>query len=48
MSNVFVPIVAVSVPRRMFLQGGAALLGGAFLPDAFAALRKPVGRRRKT
>jgi catechol 1,2-dioxygenase len=40
MSNAFVPIVAVSVPRRMFLQGGAALLGGAFLPDAFAAATK--------
>lgn len=37
MGNDFVRIVGASMPRRMFLQGSAALLGGAFLPDALAA-----------
>jgi len=40
MSDDFVPILGVSMPRRMFLQGSAALLGGAFLPDALAAATK--------
>lgn len=40
MSDDFVPILGASMPRRMFLQGGAALLGGAFLPDALAAATK--------
>ena len=40
MSNDFVPIFGVSMPRRMFLQGSAVLLGGAFLPDALAAAAK--------
>ena len=40
MSDDFVPILGVSMPRRMFLQGSAALLGGAFLPDALAATTK--------
>jgi len=40
MSDDFVPILGVSMPRRMFLQGSAALLGGVFLPDALAAATK--------
>ncbi len=40
MSDDFVPILTASMPRRMFLQGSAALLGGAFLPDALAAATK--------
>ena len=40
MSDDFVPILGVSMPRRMFLQGSTALLGGAILPDALAAATK--------
>jgi catechol 1,2-dioxygenase len=40
MSNDFVPIFGASMPRRMFLQASAALLGGALLPDALAAATK--------
>ncbi|MEP6607258.1 MAG: twin-arginine translocation pathway signal protein [Burkholderiaceae bacterium] len=39
MSKVFVPNFDAPMPRRMFLQGSAALLGGAFLPDAVAAAK---------
>lgn len=40
MSDDFVPILGASMPRRMFLQGSAALLGGVFLPDVLAAATK--------
>lgn len=40
MSNNFVPIFGASMPRRMFLQRSAALLGAAFVPDALAAATK--------
>ena len=39
MSKVFVLNFDAPMPRRMFLQGSAALLGGAFLPDAVAAAK---------
>ena len=40
MSNEVVTIIEASRPRRLFLQAGAALLGGAFLPNAIAAAAK--------
>jgi catechol 1,2-dioxygenase len=40
MNKDFVPIRGMTLPRRMVLQGIAALLGGAFTPGAFAAAAK--------